>query len=317
MKNIRAASVQFTHINRDKSSNMASIRHFVAYAASKDVDLIVFPEMCITGYWGLRFDTRDQLLQLAEPIPGGASWQELVALAMRHRITIGAGLIEIDDIGRLFNTYLVAMPDGQTATHRKLHCFINENMESGHAFTVFDMPNGCRAGILICYDNNIIENTRMTALLGAEILIAPHQTGGCLSRSPRAMGHIDPTLWRNRAHDPKAIEDEFRGPKGRGWLMRWLPARAHDNGLFLIFSNGVGLDDDEVRTGNAMIIDPYGEILVETCKPGADIVIAELDAGCLEMSTGQRWLQARRPELYHPLTRPTGREKSTRSVRFE
>ena len=43
--------------------------------------------------------------------------------------------------------------------------------------------------------------------------------------------------------------------------MRWLPSRAHDNGLFVIFSNGVGIDDDEVRTGNAMIIDPYGRII--------------------------------------------------------
>ena len=46
--------------------------------------------------------------------------------------------------------------------------------------------------------------------------------------------------------------------------MRWLPSRAHDNGLFLIFSNGVGADDDEVRTGNAMILDPYGRILAES-----------------------------------------------------
>ena len=33
---------------------------------------------------------------------------------------------------------------------------------------------------------------------------------------------------------------------------------AHDNGMFLLFSNGVGIDDNEVRTGNAMILDPYG-----------------------------------------------------------
>ena len=46
--------------------------------------------------------------------------------------------------------------------------------------------------------------------------------------------------------------------------MRWLPARAHDNGIFLVFSNGVGVDDDEVRTGNAMVIDPYGRVEVAT-----------------------------------------------------
>ena len=60
--------------------------------------------------------------------------------------------------------------------------------------------------------------------------------------------------------------------------MRWLPARAHDNGLFLLFSNGVGEDDDEVRTGNAMILDPYGRILAETWQAADTMVIADLDA---------------------------------------
>jgi predicted amidohydrolase len=131
------------------------------------------------------------------------------------------------------------------------------------------------------------------------------------------MGAIDPALWERRGEDPAAVEAEFRGPKGRGWLMRWLPARAHDNGMFLIFSNGVGADDDEVRTGNAMILDPYGEILAETGKAGDDIVVADLDAEALPTSSGRRWLRARRPALYGPLCVPTGEERDTRSVRFD
>ena len=99
--------------------------------------------------------------------------------------------------------------------------------------------------------------------------------------------------------------------------MRWLPARAHDNGLFLLFSNGVGVDDDEVRTGNAMILDRYGEILAETNRAGDDMVVADLDPGLLPTSSGRRWLQARRPELYSLLTTRTGAERDTRSVRFE
>lgn len=156
--------------------------------------------------------------------------------------------------------------------------------------------------------------------MGAEVLLAPHQTGGCRSRSPRAMGAIDTELWLRRNESPEAmaaIEAEFRGLKGRGWLMRWLPARAHDNGMFLIFSNGVGVDDDEVRTGNAMILDPYGEILIESTKAYDDMVIADLDGSVLQTSSGRRWLQARRPELYEPLTIPTGKERDTRSVRFD
>jgi predicted amidohydrolase len=130
------------------------------------------------------------------------------------------------------------------------------------------------------------------------------------------MGAIDTALWDRRKEDPEAIEAEFRGPKGRGWLMRWLPARAHDNGMYLVFSNGVGVDDDEVRTGNAMILDPYGEILVETWRADDEMVIADLDADVIATSSGRRWLAARRPELYRPLAVPTGRERETRVVRF-
>ena len=152
---------------------------------------------------------------------------------------------------------------------------------------------------------------------GAEILLAPHQTGGCRSRNPHLMGVIDRRVWDERHTNPTAIERELRGEKGRGWLMRWLPSRAHDNGLFLIFSNGVGVDDDEIRTGNAMILDPYGRILAETGKAGDDMVIADLDASLLADSSGRRWIRARRPELYTPLTVPTGLECDTRKLKFE
>lgn len=120
------------------------------------------------------------------------------------------------------------------------------------------------------------------------------------------MGLIDPALWQNRESDPAAVEAEFKGPKGRGWLMRWLPARAHDNGLFLLFSNGVGRDDNEVRTGNAMILGPYGEILAETWRARDEMVIATLKAERLEMCTGRRWIRGRRPELYGPLIERRG-----------
>lgn len=108
----------------------------------------------------------------------------------------------------------------------------------------------------------------------------------------------------------------FRGPNGRGWLMRWLPARAHDNGVFILFSNGVGADEDEVRTGNAMMIDPYGSIIEETWAAGDAMVSAELDLTLLAMSTGRRWIHGRRPELYQILTEPQGYERDARTARF-
>jgi predicted amidohydrolase len=86
--------------------------------------------------------------------------------------------------------------------------------------------------------------------------------------------------------------------------------------MFLVFANGVGPDDNEVRTGNAMILDPYGEILVETWKAEDALVVADLEASRLHMCTGYRWIRSRRPELYTPLSVPTGREEETRTLRF-
>lgn len=316
MKPLKAAAIQFHHAPGDKAFNLERIGDLTAEAAQQGVDLAVFPEMCVTGYWHVRNLTGEQVHDLAEPIGDSPTVGRLIGLADQHHMTLGAGLIERGEDDRLYNAYVVAMPGGQIAVHRKLHCFISPHMDSGNQYTVFDIPQGARVGVLICYDNNIIENVRINALAGAEILIAPHQTGGCDSRSPRSMGTIDPQLWHRRHEDPERIEAEFRGPKGRQWLLRWLPSRAHDNGLFLIFSNGVGIDDNEVRTGNAMILDPYGEILAETWQAADRMVTADLDPAIQPSSSGRRWLKSRRPDLYGPITERTGIEQETRTVRF-
>ena len=316
MNSIRAATVQFNHQPGHKPNNRAKVESFVAKANELGVQLIVFPEMCITGYWHVRKLGREQVAALAEPVPSGESTQWLMQLASDQKMTIGVGLIEVVNDGTLYNSYIVAMPNGQVHTHRKLHCFISPHMQSGNEYTVFDTPDGCRVGVLICYDNNIVENVRATALMGAEVLLAPHQTGGCQSLSPRGMTPVDWSIWERRHEDPEAIQVEFQGPKGRAWLMRWLPARAHDNGLFVLYSNGVGPDDDEIRTGNAMILDPYGEIITETNSIEDDIVVADLDPTQRDMCTGLRWITARRPELYGVLTTATGMERDARSARF-
>ena len=316
MKNICIASVQFEHAAGHKKANLSKIKHYVKEAAGQGVKLIVFPECCITGYLFLRKLNREKLLALAEPVFDGPSSQALMTLSKKYDMTIGAGLVEIAEDGKMYNTYVVAMPNGEFRRHRKIHCFISEHLSCGSEFTVFDTPYGCRVAVLICYDNNIGENVRITALQGAEILLAPHQTGGCSTPSPHCMGVIEKSLWDNRARNPKLIEAEFKGSKGRQWLLTWLPARAHDNGLFLVFSNGVGIDGDEVRTGNAMILDPYGRILAETWKADDDMIVADLDAALRDNCTGVRWIKTRRPELYEALTVPTGREEDIRRVRF-
>lgn len=314
---LRVASVQFESTPADKEANFRKIEAFTADAAKRGVRLIVFPEGCVSGYWFVRNLTLPQLAALAEPIPSGPSTQRLIELARQHNLTVGAGWFEAGEHGAFYNSYVVALPDGTIHRHRKLHAFEHEAVRNGSELTVFDLPEGVRVGVLICYDCNLVENVRMTALRGAEILIAPHQTGAVRSRNPHLMGLIERHVWDNRRQDPAAIQREFLGDKGRGWLMRWLPSRAHDNGIFLIFSNGVGVDDDEIRTGNAMILDPYGRILVETSAAEDAMVTADLDRSLLEHATGRLWLSARRPELYGPLTQPTGRERSAREIKFQ
>lgn len=313
---IKAAAVQFQHRPGDKTYNLARIEQFCAEAAGNGVDLLAFPEMCITGYWHVRKLDRAALTALAEPVPNGPSVAAVAALAQRFSMIVGAGLIEQGQDGNLYNCYVVCMPNGRVEKHRKLHCFISKHMASGDAFTVFDTELGVKLGVLICWDNNLVENARITALMGADILLAPHQTGGTQSKSPFAMGRIDPELWHARNRNPQAIESELKGDKGRGWLLRWLPARAHDNGMFIVFSNGVGLDDDEVRTGNAMILDCYGRIVSETWRAADDLVVGDIDTSLLPLCTGRRWLRGRRPELYNALTVPSGNELPPHAARF-
>ncbi|MES2693934.1 MAG: nitrilase-related carbon-nitrogen hydrolase, partial [Verrucomicrobiota bacterium] len=297
----RVASVQFESAQADKDANFAKIEAFTAQAAAAAARLVVFPECCITGYWFVRNLSIPQLTALAEPIPDGPSTRRLVALARQYNITIGAGLFEAatpsnpatpattTSVPVFHNSYIVALPDGTVHCHRKLHAFEHDAVRGGTEFTVFDLPEGFRAAVLICYDCNLVENVRLVALRGADVLIAPHQTGAVRSRNPHLMGLIERPVWENRHRDPDTIRREFLGDKGRGWLMRWLPSRAHDNGLFLIFSNGVGIDDDEVRTGGAMILDPYGRILSETNEAADAMVLADLDPTLLEHATGRLW----------------------------
>jgi predicted amidohydrolase len=305
---MRIAAVQFEHKPDDKPYNLSRVSHF---AAAADADLVVCPEMCLLGYWHLRNHSSSSLYALAEPADGPLV-SSIQALASRLGIGVGAGFLESAD-GELFNSYALCLPDGSVHVHRKLHAFEHPAISSGSGYTVFDTPWGVRMAILICYDNNLVENVRACALAGATVLLAPHQTGGTSSRSPHGMRPIPLSLWEEGG--PR-LAAEFQGPNGRGWLMRWLPSRAHDNGLFVVFSNGVGRDDDEVRTGNAMVLDPYGRIVAESSALTDDMVVADLDLNLVPLSTGRRWLAARRPELYGALTQRLGIERDPREARF-
>ena len=167
MRNITAASVQFESGPGDKPANLAAIRRFVESAARRDVDLIVFPECCITGYWFLRHVSRDELAAVAEPIFDGPSARCLISLAREFRMTIGAGLIEAAERRKALQHVRGRDAGRHRAAASKDSRLREPDLTCGSEFTVFDTPQGFRAGVLICYDCNLIENVRIAALARA------------------------------------------------------------------------------------------------------------------------------------------------------
>lgn len=296
MGNIKITTAQFENKNGDKKYNLSVIGQMAGDAARQGAHAISFHECSVTGYTFARHLSKEQMLDLAELIPEGETVRQLQKIAADHGITVLAGLFEKDTAGKIYKAYIAVGPEGLIARHRKLHPFINPNITPGDSFTIFEL-NGWKCGILICYDNNIVENVRATALLGADIIFMPHVTM-CTPSSRPGAGFVDPRLWYNREHDPTSLRAEFDGLKGRAWLMKWLPARAYDNAVYVVFSNPIGMDDDQLKNGCSMILDPFGDIVAECRKLDNDMVTATLFEDSLKLAGGFRYRKARRPGLY-------------------
>jgi len=296
MENLKIATAQFENASGDKEKNLDIIETLTERAAIMGADVVAFHECSITGYSHIRHLSREELWDLAEPIPDGPSVQKLIAIAKASDIAVLAGLFERGADGKIYKAYVCVDKGGLIAKYRKIHPFINPHITPGNEYVVFDLY-GWKCGILICYDNNIIENVRATTLLGANIIFMPHVTMCTPSTRPGA-GFVDPALWDNREADPTSLRMEFDGLKGRAWLMKWLPARAYDNGIYAVFSNPIGMDGDQLKNGCSMILDPYGDIIAECRNLGEDIAIATLTPEKLQSAGGHRYIKARKPQLY-------------------
>lgn len=299
MNNISISTAQFENKSGDKDFNLSRIDELAARAASEGSRAVAFHECSVTGYTFARNLSREELLDVAEFVPGGPSVKRLIDIAGKNRIAVLAGLFEKDGEGKIYKTYVCVDGEGLIAKYHKLHPFINPNLTPGNSYCVFEL-DGWKCGILICYDNNIIENVRATALLGAQIIFMPHVTM-CTPSSRPGAGFVDPGLWKRKNVDPTSLRLEFDGMKGRGWLMKWLPSRAYDNAVYAIFSNPIGMDDDQLKNGCSMIIDPFGDIVAECRNLGDDLVTATLTPDKLTMAGGYRYMKARRPDLYRDI----------------
>lgn len=298
LKSIKIAVAQFEPRDGDKIYNLSVIEDLTKKAKEKGAEVISFHELSITAYTFLKNLNQEEILEIAEEVPHGESCQKLMEVSSKHGIPILAGLVEKED-DRLYNTYVCVNGTNLLAKFRKLHPFISPYMSAGNEYVTFDLL-GWKCGILICYDNNVIENVRATALLGADVIFAPHVTC-CTPSAMPGRGYVDDQLWQNRGDDPEALKKEFNGPKGRGWLMRWLPARAYDNGVYYVYTNPIGYDGEHLKNGNSMILDPFGEVLTEIKSFDNEIAMATLTPDKLKLAGGYRYRNARRPDLYRDI----------------
>lgn len=302
MQEIRVATAQFEHRDHEPQFNLKKIQGLSRKAADLGAQVVSFHEGCMSGYSWIQSLNLAELQAAAESVPDGESVRQLESIAREFGLIVMAGLIERDEAGRVYNTYVTVAPDGFVTRFRKLHPFVNPHLTAGEGYHVIDLL-GCKFGFLICYDNNLPENVRITRMMGAEIIMMPHVTC-CLPSAMPGRGTVSRDLWERRHDDPVPLRKEFLGPKGREWLMKWLPARAYENGVYAVFSNPIGWDYDTVKPGLAMILDPFGEVLVESHALDDDVVVGNLTPEKLTLSSGQRYLNARRPELYGELVRP-------------
>lgn len=285
MNDLTVAAVVMRSGFGEIGSNLGTMERSVRRAARSGVDVVCFPEMNITGY-----ALKEEIRKFAEPVPG-PSTQEVQRMADKHDVMILAGLAERTGDDGVAITHVVASPSGDMRTYRKLHLSLGEHeyFQAGDDIPVFKV-GGTTFGVELCYDAHFPELSTILALKGAEVLFMPH------------------------ASPPPESSNEKRDR----WL-RYLSARAYDNGVFVVACNQAGDGSAGIRfAGVALILDPRGEIIAETSGDEDAMVVATLKAEVLTRTRDTRmgfFLAHRRPELYDALAAPMADTISVRTRR--
>jgi omega-amidase len=240
--------------------NLEKVRGFVAEAARRGSDIVVFPELWPTGY---------DLERAAEyaATPGTGFFARLAALAKEHKIYLGGSLLVRGRAG-ITNTNTLFSAQGEyLGGYDKAHLFppVEEDkyLVPGQKTPLFDLPWG-RVALALCYDLRFPELFRRYALDGAQVIFLPAEWP--LSR----LAH-----WRTL-----------------------LQARAIENQLFITAVNCVGESRDIRYGGHSAILDPWGEIVVEGGRQEI-LLTAEIDLGRIDAVRERITAFAdRRPDLY-------------------
>jgi N-carbamoylputrescine amidase len=268
-KSVRVAAVIFNSPRHHTRENLARMDGWVSAARREGAEIVCFPELNITGY-GIDPSVRAS----AQSLPGETG-QNLCALAERHQVVVLAGMAEKSEEGRIFASHLVAGPYGWLGVYRKLHIAPPEKntFDAGQDAPVFEAA-GIRFGIQLCYDAHFPELSSRMALDGVEVIFMPHAS-------------------------PRGTPEEKRD----SW-MRHLPARAFDNGVFVVACNQTG-DNGAGLTfpGLAVAIGPDGRVIAAEAGGQEGLLVADLDPGRLSAVRSHPmrfFLPHRRPDMYRP-----------------
>lgn len=146
-------------------------------ALMSGLDLVVFPELFVTGFVAGHDAPANHLADVAEPIPGPLT-ERLCRLAVETGVWLVPGSLAERSPAGIHNTAIAISPSGVVcASYRKLAPWRPyERTVPGDEYVVFDIPGRARVGLMICYDGWFPEIPRTLAWMGAEVLVQPTLT---------------------------------------------------------------------------------------------------------------------------------------------
>lgn len=222
---------------------LARLDACAAAARAQGADLLVCPEMSLTGYQ----IGAPAVAALAEPADGPLA-QAVSTIARRHGIAIVCGFPEHAAPGRPYNAALFIDADGRhLALYRKTHLFGEVDRALFSAGTLASAVfawRGWRLGLLVCYDIEFPEPARCLALQGADLLLVPTANMIEYDEVQRAM----------------------------------LPARARDNAVFIAYANACGQEGDTTYGGLSTVCAPDGAVLAQAGR-SETLLLATLRRG--------------------------------------
>jgi predicted amidohydrolase len=267
MRDLVVAAVCMHSETGEVEKNLDRMESFVRGAAEKAAYAILFPELSISGY---TLKEPEKSYDLAR---SGRILEKIVHMAHDAKLIIMAGMVDILQEGRPYIAQVVAGPGGLLGLHRKTHLSPpeKEKYREGDVLDVFH-EDDLKFGLELCYESHFPEISTVLCLKGAEILFMPHA-------SPRG--------------DPDR--------KMKSWL-RHLPARAFDNGVFVVACNQVGKTKEGFFfPGVILALDPQGRVLESYAGNEETMVLVQLKAKDLQETRAHRmkyFIPHRRSELY-------------------